>query len=348
MISRQLLNIAMLVELGLLVLAVCLFFAHGLWLFFYERRILRLTASARDSLAHLATRGTVNVEEIEALRRLPHDVQVIAFLEMSRHLSGAAKERLTFVAGQVGVVDRARKLCESNRWSRRLRGTRILSRLDVVDPLVQRLLLDPHPAVRAQAAEWAAAQPSVTVISAMLKLLADPATQARFAVQNALLRMGAVVAGPLATFLERNSGRAAEAGLRVAESLAEPRFAAAALRLSRTSDVGVRIAAARLLGAVGDAGGAERLIELLEDDDSSVRAAAAQGLGRMQHWKAASLLGSRLRDSAWRVRRAAGLALRSIGAPGVLFLRRAIKGDDAFAADMAQQVLDLPSAAASV
>src|SRR5450756_1851916 len=75
MISRQLLNIVMLVEIGLLVLAVCLFFAHGLWLFFYERRLARLTEAARESLAHLATRGTVNVEEIEALRRLPHDVQ---------------------------------------------------------------------------------------------------------------------------------------------------------------------------------------------------------------------------------------------------------------------------------
>jgi hypothetical protein len=32
----------------------------------------------------------------------------------------------------------------------------------------------------------------------------------------------------------------------------------------------------------------------------------------------------------------------------VLFLRRALKGDDSFAADMAQQVLDLPAAAASV
>ena len=208
-------------------------------------------------------------------------------------------------------------------------------------------ILDPHPAVRAQAAEWAAAHPSVTVISAMLTLLADPATQARFAVQNALLRMGGVVAGPLANFLETHTGRAAEAGLRVAESLAEPSFVPAALRLSRTDDVGIRIAAAKLLGAVGDARGAARLIEMLDDADSSVRAAAAQSLGRMQHWQAASLLAYRLRDSAWRVRRAAGLALRSIGAPGALFLRRAIKGDDAFAADMAQQVLDLPTAAAS-
>jgi HEAT repeat protein len=336
----------MLVEVGLLAFAVGLFFAHGLWLFFYERRLRRLTAAARESLAHVATRGTVNVEEIEALKQTPNNVQVIAFLEMSLHLSGTGKARLSFVARQVGLVDRARKLCESRRWTRRLRGARILSRLGVVDPLVQRLLSDPHPAVRAQAAEWAAAQPSVTVISAMLTLLADPATQARFAVQDALLRMGGAVAGPLATFLESHSGRAAEAGLRVAESLAEPSFGPVAVRLSRTGDTGVRIAAAKLLGAVGDATGAARLIELLDDTDSSVRAAAAQSLGRMQHWQAASLLAYRLRDSAWRVRRAAGLALRSIGAPGVLFLRRALKGDDAFAADMAQQVLDLPAAAA--
>src|SRR5258706_15351122 len=110
MISRQLLNIVMLVEIGLLVLAVCLFFAHGLWLFFYDRRLQKLTASAPDSLAHLATRGTVNVEEIEALRQLPHDAQVIAFLELSRHLRGAAKERLSFVARGAGVVDLAGRL----------------------------------------------------------------------------------------------------------------------------------------------------------------------------------------------------------------------------------------------
>lgn len=347
MISKQLLNIVMLVEIGLLALAVGVFFAHGFWLFLNQRRFRRLTDGARESLAHLVTRGTVNVDDIDALRQLPHDVQIIAFLEMSRNVTGAGKERLSFVARQVGLVDRAQKLCASRRWTRRLRGTRILSRLDVVDPLVQQLLSDPHPAVRAQAAEWAAAQPSVTVISAMLALLADPATQARFAVQDALLRMGGIVAGPLAMFLETHTGRAAEAGLRVAESLAEPSFGPAALRLSRVDDVGVRIAAAKLLGAVGGAAAAERLMELLDDADSSVKAAAAQSLGRMQHWQAAALLAYRLRDSAWKVRRAAGLALRSIGAPGVLFLRRTLKEDDAFAADMAQQVLDLPAAAAS-
>jgi len=216
----------------------------------------------------------------------------------------------------------------------------------VPDPLVLKLLADPHPAVRAQAAEWAAVQPSPEVISAMLTLLADPATQARFAVQNALLRMGGTIAGPLTSFLETHTGRAAEAGLRVAESVAEPSFAPAAQRLSRDDDAGIRVAAAKLLGAIGDAPAAQRLIDMLRDGESRVRAAAANALGRMQYWAAGSLLSDCLRDPAWRVRKEAGLALRAIGAPGTLFLRRALKSDDRFAADMAQQVLDLPAAAA--
>jgi HEAT repeat protein len=131
----------------------------------------------------------------------------------------------------------------------------------------------------------------------------------------------------------------------VAESLAETRFLPAALRLSASEESGVRIAATNLLGSIGDSTSAGRLTDLLKDSDSHVRAAAAHGLGRMQYWQAASQLAETLRDSTWRVRRDSALALRAIGAPGVLFLRRALKGNDAFAADMAQQILDLPEAA---
>ncbi len=346
MVSEQLLNVIMLVEVALLALAVSLFFLHGLWLHLTARRMEKLSKIGRESLARLVTRGFVNVEDVEVLKNLPHDVQNITVLEISRSFSGTGKERLRFVAQEIGVVDRARALCQQRRWTRRLRGARILSQLDVADPLVLKLLADRHPAVRAQAAEWAAAQPSIEVISAMLELLADPATQARFAVQNALLRMGNVITGPLSTFLETHSDRAAEAGLRVAESVAESRFLTSALRLSRAEDVGVREAAAKLLGAIAGAEAAARLVEMLADGESHVRAAAASALGRMHYWQAGSQLAERLRDERWRVRREAGLALRAIGAPGTLFLRRALKGDDRFAADMAQQVLDLPEAAA--
>jgi len=347
MVDTGLLNRVMVVEIALLVLAVVIYFSHGLWLFLNQRRLTRSTETARESLARLVTRGTIVVEDIALLRQLRHDVQENVFLEISRSLTGAGKERLRFVAQEVSLLTRARKLCESGSWTRRLRGTRVLSRMDVADPMVAKLLADPHPAVRAQAAEWAAIQPSLPIISAMLTMLADPATQARFAVQDALLRMGGIVADPLAAFLETHSGLPAEAGLRVAEALAATGFRPAAIRLSASEDAGVRIAATNLLGAIGDGPSAERLTELLKDSDSRVRSAAARGLGRMQHWQAASQLADSLRDAAWHVRRDAGLALRSIGAPGALFLRRALKGDDAFAADMAQLVLDLPEAAAA-
>jgi HEAT repeat protein len=345
-VDRNLLDLVMLVEIALLVLAVGVFFAHGVWLFVTQKQFLRDLTAARDSLARLLTRGTINVEEINALRRAPRDAQVAAFLEASRNVTGMGKERLRFVAGEVSLLDRARKLCESRLWTRRLRGARVLARMDVADPIIEKLLMDPNPAVRAQAAEWAATHPAPSVIAIMLTMLADPATQARFAVQNSLLRMGSTVADPLASFLETHSGLPAESGLRVAESLAETRFLPAALRHSASEDVGVRSAAANLLGAIGGADAAARLVELLKDPDSIVRAAAAQGLGRMQHWPAAAQLAECLRDSTWRVRRDAGLALRAIGAPGALFLRRALKGNDPFAADMSQQVLDLPAAAA--
>jgi len=344
-VDRNLLDFVMLVEIALLAVAVGVFFAHGVWLFVTQKQFLRDMTAARDSLARLLTRGTINIEEIDALRKAPRDAQVAAFLEASRNLTGMGKERLRFVAGEVSLLDRARKLCESRLWTRRLRGARVLARMDVADPLIEKLLADPNPAVRAQAAEWAATHPTASVISIMLTMLADPATQARFAVQDALLRMGATVADPLASFLETHSGLPGESGLRVAESLAEPRFLPAALRHSASVEVGLRSAAANLLGAIGGAAAAERLTELLKDPDSRVRAAAAHGLGRMQHWPAAAQLADCLRDSAWGVRRDAGLALRAIGAPGVLFLRRALKGNDPFAADMSQQVLDLPTAA---
>ena len=346
MVSQSVLDVIMLVEVALLAMAAAVYFVHGLRLRITGGRSQKLLEEAREALSRILTRASVSMRDVEFLKSLRQDVQTVAFLEISRNLTGAGNERLRFAAQRVGLIDRARKLCAHRWWTRRLRGARILSRLDVSDPLVETLLSDKHPAVRAQAAEWAAAQPSAHVVAAMLELLADPATQARFAVQITLLRMGNVIAEPLAFFLDTHSGRAAEAGLRVAESIAEPRFLDAALRFSRDPRVGIREAAGRLLGAIGGAESAGRLTEMLGDDEARVRAAAANALGRMHYWQAGTLLAECLRDQRWRVRREAGLALRALGAPGTLLLRRAVKGDDRFAADMAEQVLELPEAAA--
>jgi HEAT repeat protein len=87
----------------------------------------------------------------------------------------------------------------------------------------------------------------------------------------------------------------------------------------------------------------QELLDLLTDPVPEVRATAAHALGKLGHWPAVSHLAPLLRDRAWIVRREAGLALRALGAPGLLYLRRYLTDADHFAADMAQQVLDLPS-----
>ena len=60
MINQSLLNIVMLVEIFLLVLAVVVFFTHGVWLVASQKRFLRDMIDARDPPARLLTRGAIN------------------------------------------------------------------------------------------------------------------------------------------------------------------------------------------------------------------------------------------------------------------------------------------------
>jgi HEAT repeat protein len=87
---------------------------------------------------------------------------------------------------------------------------------------------------------------------------------------------------------------------------------------------------------------ARLLVEHLEDGSPDVRAAALRALGRIGHWPRAPEMADRMRDTSWDVRRAAGLALRDLGSPGILMLRRMTRDANSFASDMAMQVLDLP------
>lgn len=346
MIDERLLEMVMWGEISLLALSVAVFFFHGLWLHFSDKRDARLTGAGRRALVRLLdAEGSLSLADIETLRALPRDVQTTVFLEISKNLTGGASEDLKRIAGLTGIFVRAREMCTSRRWTLRLRGARLLAQMEQSDSLVTRLLHDPHPAVRAQAAEWAAAHPTPEVFDDLLDLLADPETLYRFAVQDALLRIGRDATEPLTRYLENHSGHAAAAGLHLAAAMVEPAFIPAAMSHSRQGIPEVRAAAASLLGAVGGAEAASRLVELLEDADPEVRAAAASGLGRMRHWPAASRLTAMLGDSSWAPRRAAALALRAIGAPGVLLLRRAASSPIQRTSDIALLVLGMPAAA---
>ena len=119
----------------------------------------------------------------------------------------------------------------------------------------------------------------------------------------------------------------------------------AALPLCDDDYAVIRARAAGVAGAVGGGPAVEALMKLLADEAAPVRAAAARALGRAGHWPAAAPLALLLGDPSWDVRQQAAAALRTLGSPGVLFLRRALSAPDPFAADAARHMLDLPESA---
>ena len=347
MIDAALLDWVLVGEGGILIATVAFYLLHGVWL---RRRSLEdqaLRTAGRASLARLlAPSGAVSALDVASLRSLPIRIQIPLFNELSKNVAGAQKSTLRELARELGLVTRAKRDCTSRRWPRRLRGARFLAQLGEPDALVVSLLRDPHPAVRAQAAEWAGTDPSPEIVTTMLELLADPATLSRFAVQDALLRMGEPMMVPLAEYLVMREGAAALAGLRVAAATGDRRFHEIALHFSHdtAADGEGAASSAELLAAIGGAEAASRLLAMTAFEAERAQLAAIRGLGRMRHWPAATRLAAMLEHPRWKVRHASALALRTIGAPGLLLLRRARTGDSVAAAEIARLVLDLPDA----
>jgi HEAT repeat protein len=329
---------------GALAGALVMLFGHGAWTRIFDRWSAPRLARARTAL-YKAPSARQRGVELSALRALPQKLQVRLLSELARSPEGSDRSALATLARESGLLRRAERMAHSRWWWRRLRGARQLTIFGADEILVLSLVRDPHPAVRTQAAELAASHPTPAVINALLDGLEDTAAVCRFAIQDTLLRLGPVAQPALASYLDRGNGTALAAALAVAEGMAEPAFARAAVRLCDDPEPHVRERAVALLGAIGGLDGVEAVRRRLDDAVAAVRAAAARALGQIGHWPAAPAIAALLRDRSWEVRHAAGLSLRDLGSPGLLLLRRSRADGNIFAADMARQVLDLPGAA---
>ena len=173
-------------------------------------------------------------------------------------------------------------------------------------------------------------------------MLDDPGRFVRYTAMDSLIRLRGAAVEPLAGAIERSPRP--RAALEVAARIGDPRLAGPAQARLDDPDAAVRAWAARVLGGLGGEEHAAAVVERLTDGDAEVRAAAAVALGRLGHWPSAPAVSALLTDPDWNVRRSAALALRALGPSGELLLRRALRVEDAFARDMAQQTLDLPEA----
>ena len=346
MSAYELLEWLLLLEAILLLGALSVVFGHGAWMTGFEAWAAPRLERGRAALAALAVRPRVDRADLEHLRTLPRRLQVRLFTELVPVVGGAQRRQLTVLAGEVGMVEAAERLSADRRWWKRLRGVRLLTALGGGERVVPPLFHDPHPAVRAEAVEWAGDHPDPAIIALLVPLLATPGAVGSWVLRDTLLRIGRPAVPPLASYLEHRSGRETEAALDVAAGLPDPAFAPAAVRLMDDADPAVRARAAALAGALGGDELVAALQRRLGDDIPEVCAAAAAALGRLGHWPAAPAISRLLRDPAWVVRSQAALALRRLGSPGVLLLRRMLDDADRFAADIARQVLDMPETTA--
>ncbi|HEU0053689.1 MAG TPA: hypothetical protein VFQ39_10945, partial [Longimicrobium sp.] len=185
----ELVRTVLLVLGGAFVGAALVFFAHGFWMVRYERRNAVRVERARRALLDLAAAGRLNKADAVALRTLPRRLQVRLFVELASYLAGSQRRYLAAVARDVGLVDAAERMCASRWWWVRLRGVRLLTVIGGGRETVPAMLADRHPAVRAEAVEWAGEHAEDGEIDRLVALLADPGRVGRYELLDSLLRL---------------------------------------------------------------------------------------------------------------------------------------------------------------
>lgn len=285
--------------------------------------------------------GLADNRWVAAFLRLPPALQPGFLVQVEPQLTSDARQAIRNSLW----AKRAPALCRAPWWPLRLWGLRLCQMYGIRPQGLEARLNDPSPNLRAQALRLLSQDPGEADFALLLARLNDPVRMCRMVAEEVVIGLGQKAVQPLAALLDCASGFAAVGGLRVACRLPDPRFMAAALKHTEDPLAVVRNLAAHLLGHLGGKEAADRLCRLLMDQEASVRQAAVMALCRMNQWQAAAGIAERLSDPAWNVRRAAAIGLRQLGGPGQLFLTKALSGTDAFAADMARQVLDLPAAA---
>ncbi|MBG6185215.1 HEAT repeat protein [Arthrobacter sp. CAN_A214] len=263
-----------------------------------------------------------------------------AVADATRSVDDVGRARLAQLPAYVGLAERSARWCTSARWSRRLKGVRLLAILGAGHNTVPPLLDDPRSEVRSAAAAWASNHPSEQVVTKLILMLSDESLACRLAAQNTLIRLGRYAVPAIISHLTEAVPAALATVLLVASRVHDSALTGPALRHRNHSDPAVRSAVAQVIASAGGTAGVQELEKYLTDPADKVRATAAAGLGALGHWPSSPLLADRLGDRSWEARRAAALALDQLGSPGQLYLQRALLSTDRFAQDMAQQVLN--------
>jgi HEAT repeat protein len=325
-----------------LVVLVCIL-GYGV----YSRRRNRAREArlgpARALLARHLEDRTLSPADVAALRSLSAPDVIRLFFVVAPSVGLVEREWLREVAVTLGLVDNARARTEAEEWWNRLSGARFLSLVGAEPILMERLARDANDAVRAASAMFLAQYPTPTAVETLILMLDDESAVARFAAKDALMRLGAKATSAITKGLANADDRHVLVLLQIACAAPSHEYIYSAVRRRADANVVVRRLVARLFRGMGGEFATTQLMEMLRDADDAVREAAVEALGFLNHWSSAPSVAARLEDASSRVRLAAALALDRFGAPGELFLRRAVSRGSEVAIVAAQRILDDPS-----
>jgi hypothetical protein len=309
------------------------------------RRINRRADRARRALALVLFEDEETAATVfNDLRAVPRSLLLDIMQNVAVDLGGAAYDRLRAVVLDAHLARRIRRLGRRRAWRKRVQAAHLEHLLPDDDPNRTRLLHDPHPLVRARAAECMQREDVVARIATLLELLDDSVRVVQVGAQQALLRGDARIAEALCEYLWSGSRRGSSIALEVAASLPDPRYGPVIVHHASDPDPQRRAMVARALGSGATLESLDTLVLLLDDDDAVVRAAAASAVASLHATELVTRLGAMLSDASWMVRRAAGRALDALGPSGAVVLRAHLFDDDRYARDMARQILDAAAA----
>lgn len=292
-----------------------------------------------------------------ALATLPPHEAVEGLLELVAQVPDAATRPLADAVrahGDPRWLRRTLAGAASRRWTVRLVAARTLAPLALERDraLVDRLLADENPAVRAAAAIALPRVGDDALVELVVASLPAQPEAMRRQLEVALRPLWEPATRALAERLAQPAATSSlVAWLELAAVLGVHAALPPMLALGRHAEAEVRAAAVRGLAAAWAPEAEALLLAALADPSADVRAAAAWALGvraastGLSPQAVLAALRARLEDPAWPVRLQAALALAQSGAAGRRLLREAREGTDRFARDMAGLVSGLPDGA---
>lgn len=269
------------------------------------------------------------------------DAVAAAIIARLHLLQGAVVDRSRDVAAELGLVSYWLARLGHRAWWARAEAALALGLVrtpDAVDALVV-ALDDDHDEVRAAAVDALGRIADPRAVPALLARLANQSRHQRTRIVEALRAFGGTISAPLIAHAETAvDDRALVADVLALVGSADARDAL--LAWATGPDAATRAAAWRALAAIGlDDRAYYHALRALTDVVPEVRAGAARALGRSGRGEAAPYLAARL-DDQWEVAAQSGRALKQLGSPGLVELRKRLSHDkEGLGRDLAKQLV---------